>query len=142
LTLCFFCLFSDGSRGGDPITPYFKTKLKPEGPKTIWMTGPPPLSEGLDPPLFVCLFFQSSLRKKQPLRIATYCGSYHGHTMVFGYVLTPFSLSTEQSLTACDFVYCGVAVVVINQKQKNYPSEMVNRGDEKFVFSIHSPATK
>ena len=88
-----FCLFVQwriqgrGSRS---------SKLKPEGPKTIWMTGPPPLPEGLDPPLFVCHFFQSSLRKKQPLRIASNCGSYHGHTIVFGYVLTPFSLSTEQ----------------------------------------------
>ena len=54
---------------------------------------------------------------------------------------TPFSLSTEQKLLPV-IVYCGVAVVVINQKQKNYPSEMVDRGDGKFVFSIHSPATK
>ena len=84
LSLCFVCLFSDGSREGDPAPPYFKTKLKPEGSKKIWMTGPAPLSEGLDPPLFLCLFFQSALRYKQPLRIASNCGSYHGHTMVFG----------------------------------------------------------
>ena len=54
---------------------------------------------------------------------------------------TPFSLSTEQKLLPV-IVYCGVAVVVINQKQKNYPPEMVDRGGGKFVFSIHSPATK
>ena len=85
LTLCFVCLFSDGSGGGDPTPPYFKTKLKPEGPKTIWMTGPPPLPEGPDPPVFVCPFFSQLVTKKQPLRIATNCGSYHGRTIAFGF---------------------------------------------------------
>ena len=56
LSLCFVCLFSDGSRGGDPAPPYFKTKLKPEGPKKIWMTGPPPLSAGSGSAT-VCLSF-------------------------------------------------------------------------------------
>ena len=64
---------SGGSRGGargarpPPPTHYFSTKMRPEGPKKIFLeTGssplsqglddrppplPPPLSEGLDPPL-------------------------------------------------------------------------------------------
>ena len=37
--------------------PYFSTKMRPEGPKKIFLETapppPPPLSEGLDPPLTV-----------------------------------------------------------------------------------------
>ena len=37
-----------------PATPYFEPKLRPEGPKKIFgeRSPPPPLSEGLDPPLY------------------------------------------------------------------------------------------
>ena len=36
-----------------PATPYFEPKLRPEGPKKIFgERPPPPLSEGLDPPLY------------------------------------------------------------------------------------------
>ena len=42
-------LLSGGSRGGTPPHPYFKTKLRPEGPKKIFLR-PPPLSQGMDPP--------------------------------------------------------------------------------------------
>ena len=49
---------------GPELPPYFSTKKMPEGPKKtfvetgppylrIWMTAPPPLSEGLDLPLTV-----------------------------------------------------------------------------------------
>ena len=31
--------------------PYFQTKLRPEGRKKFFETGPPPLSQGLDPVL-------------------------------------------------------------------------------------------
>ena len=51
-----------GARGGRP--PYFSTKMRPEGPKKylgetpppylrLWMTLPSPLSEGLNPPLYL-----------------------------------------------------------------------------------------
>ena len=38
-----------------PATPYFEPKLRPEGPKNTFgdrLPPPPPLSEGLDPPLY------------------------------------------------------------------------------------------
>ena len=46
-----------GRGQGGPPPPYFSTKMRPEGPNTIfWGTGPPPLSEGLDdrpPPTYL-----------------------------------------------------------------------------------------
>ena len=63
----FWACGSGGSRvgpWGPELPPYFSTKMMPEGLKKhlwrlappylrIWMTAPPPLSEGEDPPLTV-----------------------------------------------------------------------------------------
>ena len=56
---------------GDPgLPPYFWTKMRPEGTEIVflrlrpppylrvWMTGPLPLSEGLDPPLHLYIKYQ------------------------------------------------------------------------------------
>ena len=56
-------IFSGGSRGA-PLPPHFFTKLRPERPKHFFEAGPPlfsgfgwppppPLSEGLDPPMIL-----------------------------------------------------------------------------------------
>ena len=40
-----------GKGPGGSTPPYFWTKLWPDGKKNFLKTGPPPLSDGLDPPL-------------------------------------------------------------------------------------------
>ena len=48
----FSLLLSGGSRERPPVPSFFKTKLRPKGPKKIvFETGLPPLTEGLDVPL-------------------------------------------------------------------------------------------
>ena len=64
---------------GSQALPYFKTKLRPEGPKKffgdrappylrVWVTAspPPPLSQGLDPALF---FIYNFGQKRFPFRL-------------------------------------------------------------------------
>ena len=48
-----FILFSvdPRERPGGPAPPYFSTKTGPPSYLRVWMTAPPPLSEGLDSPL-------------------------------------------------------------------------------------------
>lgn len=53
--------------GEGPRPPYFKTTLRTKVPKKIETSPPPPtphslppLSEGLDPPLFTCIFFRAA----------------------------------------------------------------------------------
>ena len=68
---CLQWQIQGGARG--PRSPYFSTKLRPEGPKfffltgqprppppylRVWMTGPP-ISQGLDPALVCSLRTQS-----------------------------------------------------------------------------------
>ena len=46
--------FRGGARVAGPPPPYFSTKMRPEGPKKIFLETAPPLSQGLDdrpPPL-------------------------------------------------------------------------------------------
>ena len=50
-TPCRHCRYSVGDPGEGARPPYFQTKLRSEGPKTIRPATPPPLSKGLkDPP--------------------------------------------------------------------------------------------
>ena len=42
-----------GEGPGGPGSPYFSTKMRPEGQKKFFGDRPPPLSDGLDPLLLV-----------------------------------------------------------------------------------------